>query len=1683
MSPDTNDGLGRWRGARPTPSGPSRTRIITTKWLRASILTALLAVAALTLVYIFWLISPVSRPTVEFVPLIIADFDKQQVPPLPWAEADRRAFQEAQLFEWRPPEPARENRLTRDVAREILKRLQQKQTSDSAVVYIAARALVDSSGAVQIVAADSDPYASNMLPLEDVVASLKACPARNKLLVLDLMSVPFDPFDLQGTSDGVADLARDALASKGDPGEPVDSRLLVLFSCSPGESPLWSETLHQSVFGYYFAYAFSDPEADIDDDRALSVKNELIPYLVEKVDRWARQHRGVRQRLSFVGTPPSSFLLATVRPRRPQPQLSDLAAEQGRETKKTDETEKAPAKDKAAESSKETDKIKKADVKPASGTEKEKDAAVAPESTGPVYPQWLTKFWELRDAWQKSGDFQAAPRVFRRLEATLSRAEQAWRSGSPPEDLVGPLADEVRILDEDMKRFQSVDRPPVRSVGQARAYGQTADPVLVNGLKPLFENLRKPVSSAPPGQINKELETQMSKFLDTLKGKKAIDLAKAIDEATRDERFDDKMVQLLDAIVADSALEFNVLELRVLRQLAQRAKAGRAGDWDQETAKMIWNTVLLAEEVNHRPLTWPSVRPLLDEADSQRREAEVLLLQEAIGFASPAQFAASWQRVQKLYTDIDEFERRIRDARRLLDLARATLPAYVAYLEAAGNAESEIRWLETARTAVDLGRLLQDSSKAVENPDAATRKLESDLAGLLRRFQPRAIDELVRRTAANQPEPSLGREVEALLATPFLAASDRAKLWSAGRALDRRLGELAPKAAAAPPETNRAQAAGALVARRKKRAKALLELARGNAGADRDRAAPGAGPEKRAARRSAGEDGSPDLDTLERVWSEMAAAAQALHGELSELVRKTERADADDRPGWIAQAFALDLDANPIRESRKGDDAAAQSWLAGRYRHVKGDLHENVEPGNFYEQLALERAGAENAPREPALGLSLAEGAMILSGKNATVEAAFQLDLKGAGDAAVQPVTVKVLKPEDARLRVSEQPPAELNLTPDTPRRVTFRVEWDDAAEPGAGPLPKGVIVQARLRNQLPYHLLVPLSVVEERTRPRLVLTTDPDGSIDVRFGRLPLRTVPGRQNFFLFVRNPSDVAHKVIVEFLDGTTQIAVSGSMPPLEVKPKSVTRVESLGPPKAKEAEPPRANVVEPPKAKETEPPLPKAPRALTLRLRNAAGNDVFDEQKLEPAIAAPLDYVEVIGQPRFIPARPPDQNRLEITLRPLRQFTGPAGRIKLTIPADKTLFPQFVEPPSTGSLEQPLERGGRAVTLSAQGIKLDSRAESEEGHFHLTIDGIERGLWYKAKFAGEGENGQVAERDLTRRVRFDATPDVKQGQDAELRVAFRVDNAPPDAQLEFHLGQNKGEKFADELRVLSRPAKRRYIGFAPAEKGGALQFEAREEDWKESFTTTGIRGPKRLQAFLIDPRTKNQLDSWGMDLVLDDLPPENPLVEGPPQVQVRKGATLAVKATVTLPQSGIKKVEFLVGSREDFGKPENAARIAPGKPREGDPLLWEATLPLPTEPGDEAFVTARVTSGYGLTALASSAPIKVLPAVPSPADAAAAQEPPKPGAIKGKVTSLDIIQAGLEVVLVGPKAKDAANQVKKTTKTKPDGTYEFPDLEPGVYQVECKRADTGRSDKKEVTVPSGQTVQQDLDLLLP
>ena len=470
---------------------------------------------------------------------------------------------------------------------------------------------------------------------------------------------------------------------------------------------------------------------------------------------------------------PSLFRLSSLNRRKPKPASA------------TEKTENRPSGEKPDDESGSTEKKTKDSEQPTEAKKKKveedgKDKNKPSESqdkdskssspTEPSFPAWLISGWQLHEKWVARAEIAIAPRLFRQLELNLLRSEQDWRLGGDSLNLEATLGKARALFEQKMDQARLEKRPPERSVGQAFAFGRSAEESLVKALAEILDRERHPDPLATAEQRKDVRDKSVSAFGKSLKEKGSLDLALAIVEAAKDGRFDKNTIQLLDDIVVASTFTRDVIELRLLEQLAERARKVRNEDWNDDLARKIWDTVILAETVNNRPSTFPWVRSLLDQADALRHEAEIRADPRALGFASENQIARAWEQAARAYAFIDGCQTKILDAQAACVLARATLPAYLQFLEASSEGEGTRTWLEAVQNVLALEAHLDEPMFQAQSPAPTrdqleilnseltdkTQQLRSRLNELRQPFRTESVKAFIRRCKANLPRTKPG---------------------------------------------------------------------------------------------------------------------------------------------------------------------------------------------------------------------------------------------------------------------------------------------------------------------------------------------------------------------------------------------------------------------------------------------------------------------------------------------------------------------------------------------------------------------------------------------------------------------------------------------------------------------------------------------------------------------------------------------------------------------------------------------------------------------------------------------------------------------------------------------------------------------------------------------------------------
>ena len=335
----------------------------------------------------------------------------------------------------------------------------------------------------------------------------------------------------------------------------------------------------------------------------------------------------------------------------------------------------------------------------------------------------------------------------------------------------------------------------VRPAGRRRAGGEAQD---------LFGTLRQ-LGPTPDPQGEAAQKKAIGEIMKAAKDKPnpPLELALALVTAAENERLDTGAIKLLDGLVAEGGFGLEILELRIVRDLAKRAASPGAQPWPEETVKLAWITNVLGEMACNRPAALPWVRKLLEQAETSLHEARVLLQSEARDYVTWTQIGEAWQKARQDLDFVATCQDKIEDAETTMDRARAILPAYLPFLYATRLPGFDTTWLAAANATVALDRQMKRPLEGDgEAASAATREqmeqLNNDLTAatgevrfpleqLERPFLHDAVRELIRQSEAARPDPQVAVEIEAILVTPFPAAADREALWRAGTALDRRL--------------------------------------------------------------------------------------------------------------------------------------------------------------------------------------------------------------------------------------------------------------------------------------------------------------------------------------------------------------------------------------------------------------------------------------------------------------------------------------------------------------------------------------------------------------------------------------------------------------------------------------------------------------------------------------------------------------------------------------------------------------------------------------------------------------------------------------------------------------------------------------------------------------------------------
>jgi hypothetical protein len=1594
------------------------------------VLLAMLVLVGGIMAMLLWLV-PIPQP--YFAGAWITDYQSRQMPPLLEATHDRDAFRDGGYF-LRHSSQAFQS-VDRAALVQELNDLGHRSAVETVVLYLAGHARVGGEGEVQVLPADADPDRSaSWLPLRHVLEKLRDCPARSKLLVLDILAPSVNPRLGILTEDVGRGIERD-LESVADP------HRLTLCACSPGQVALASAEMGRTVFSYYLEEGlrgWADGYGGHDKpDRRVAVR-ELADFVAARVDRWAWRNREARQTPVLYGS--GDFYLRTLPHGKPEAHLT--AAEEV------------------------------------------------------AYPTWLSEGWKMHDAWQADEVYRTMPHLYRELEMVLLAAELEWQSGIDPTKARDNRAQQIKGLRARKELFRYPPQPEPYSLALADAQGPKPDKEAtellreVLGKKPAGGNgAAKAEPAAKAGEKGAEKaaekggekaaekaapEKPAADAAEKLQAKPHIDVATAaFDLIAADTDPKPDKIRKVNAILQAQEPRPRFVETLFLARLGELAGQVPEGQWPKDTVRRALDVVRNGERAASRPEVFAWIRGQLDEASQHRLQGETLLFSR--GYAALDEADEALRKAATAYDICLAHANTLQRAQHTLDDAFAFLPAAQSFVEHAPRYEKD--WLGAARLADELSHLLTlpAGNKPLANDELRqkgeeirnkTDELAARLDELRRPFAPAALAPF--KDVGTRPDTSAYhlQELDALLATPFLKTDERLALWKAARALARRLHEqtrsideaedaglqsITSRMTAEADPVRLARVENERAARRARLGIGLVRLgglpATDSEKLDKalDTAVAGGGGDRWYALGQA----------LRRVWTDRLPALIAQQEDVA-VADRLSRVFTFGELGLVQR----DSDRTPQIAVYQQQARALWAWLADRNRYA---AHDALNLGLGSGAVSSLHSAAARSYQQFARGVPEEEFVQMIG----TTE---PMLLPPGGSPVVYPLQLRLFAPPsaktDAVLRVLTADDAWLQVTPEVAgaepgksevplglphlaiTKVPLRIELKAGAAGARVPPPQGVLVEVRINGRT-YHHRVPVSLNAVTDRLEVLLSANPETPAAPQ-GELRLRPVRPRQPFFLYVRNPTAKPRNLVIQLL--TNDKLIDGAETKLAVGVKETRRVVFPQPAAPPLPPPPTGGGPAPPPGPAE---LPELTGPLEVRLLDADNRNAVLERKLIPVgVATPREYIQVTGI-QWLPGQPPAKNRLTVNLRTLLS-AGPPCQAELVLLPERIPGLREIK---DGNLRSELPFSGEEVKLYAEGLLLRD-GDDEDGWTYLTIDGCIRALVFRTTFARSGDPSTPRE-DSQPALRLRAPQFGRTG--SKLPVTIEVDNPPAGATLDVALGTVNAGAFEPESARRLPTGRQTRIGLSPSGPGGALLFEAMIQDWHIELDTLRIKGPRALAARLADA-AGNTIRTAMMTVVLDDNPADKvQFIELP--AKYRNNVPLVVKASAQTPVAGIKEVNFYFGKAVDNKPPAGAQPIA-AVPIDQAGTTWAAKLPLAGDRKGPTDISVEFKSMVGLSSFAT-ATIELL-------DPNAA---PEPGKIEGKVNEGGRAQGDLDVVLRNEK-----NEEKGRTKTGPDGSYRLDNVEPGKYKIIAMKVVSNRRAEQAVVVEPGQTVTVDLTLIV-
>ena len=1451
-----------------------------------------------------------------FFAIVVSEYTDRGIPPIPFAQNDKDILVSGSVFE--RVQTSTDLSPTRQSINGILNRIESVSASENVVLYVEARAVTAQDGTVAVLPSEATVSSlvissakneqfdiQGAVKLSEIFNAMALCPARQKLLILDVFhmfvnlpagSANFD-IPYRALSEYKAHAEKNA--------ETPSRQFNLLMSCQPGQRSMSSQVLKGGIFRHFFTEAIAGrlpyPVDCMEARRGKIVLSEICEIIGPHMDRWAAENELERQTPLLIG-PANHFVLSVP-------------------------------------------------VKPGAAESKEESPAELPAP--------IREAWELLEGISPWKDNAISPRIHARLFSFALNSTIDYSTSTYSERSTSKYSSELSQIKKMIAEEQSLmvvpgSRP---TLGLLDADGLLDNPsdtvkILLAGMESLHNAPEKPDEAA------KVVAGLVADFMKTNADKpKALVENAAINAAITHSECNRLHMMYLAGVVTAHHRPAIFAEGRLLVRLSQSLDK-----WPFDP-DLIRTTISSNQIVNVAMAKWNVYRWLgknMDEMAEQCMSGTWLVENSPVEHRAEA--LRRLERAHTLALFVNGFDEVIRSAVSDIEKAIIDLSNLLAYpiILPAGVDE----YADRCQDLVNMGRILarsgrlapQQAGDIIGRVRLAARKLRGIRDIIHQPVSTQGIAEYERLINEGSLSPATLIELTSMVRLVDIPKENRFKLMKlrntlvtslAASTLEKESNETFTKApinplpAYDPTDPSWASWRGRIEVARLKLAEKFLKMS---------------GLE------------SPSIERIRILLSKIDANASpgsSVWGEMGELFRRiyireipefVKSHEPQSRllnmlyPGWMDLPLLDSSETNPLAKERRSYRLEHIIWLESRFRHMALLGIDDV----FWKEQTRLVIGKYPGTVGPAVYLKFPESILPpLPDKPIEVEVRWYVGGVGSvkPKASIVPADASPLDaaivqestgPEGGfvRVRISQTSKSAQELLGTASQVV---VEFSEAGR-----------VWPVLLNILP----------DPAAGMPLILLSDNADGISLLGDDLMLRGSGSVRSLFPSLRaRPGKAASISAMVRLEGTTTSLagpVNLNIPAGMATPLTLSAL--MGSSQTAGAPPAAA----PAGATPAEPAMLRGymPSKMVLELRDLT-NPTYPPLARRFSISRvdPADIVELVSATTEPDMSKPGASLLRVGLRARKPpLNNPPCRVELILDNGASGNTVKLGPGNTKGV---LPADGATLFLEQGGILGGNRT----GQFTISIDGTPMLFRLKADLEPQSRalGADLVRKPvmgLTATFVPPAADPLGKNQPSEGSIAINAWATSAPAGCTLNLALLGGPAFTNLERAQSFPAGlKSELRIVPGE-AGAWNFSCTESTWRVNWDIEGLKGAKRARLQLVAPDGK-VLDTMFVNIMIDPNPIRFVDIVGLPSM-VSPGASYSLVAVLQASESGIREVVAFMGApvANALGVPEppEAATIFTTTLKGN---LATSILAIPADAKAPFVVTLKATSGAGVS----------------------------------------------------------------------------------------------------------------------